>query len=109
AQDEPQGAMFWMPDANTCAKILPLEAVQNTYRLDAEEVRNAVQYGIVIGWLLVYVSATNAHHPQSNGDLLKGMNARDLMSWIFSFCHSDPAADYFAIVDGINKAMKLTP
>lgn len=80
AQDEPQGAMFWMPDANTCAKILPLEAVQNTYRLDAEEVRNAVQYAMVIGWLLGYVSATNAHHPQSNGGLLKGMNAKDLMS-----------------------------
>jgi hypothetical protein len=108
-QDEPQGPIFWMPDANTCAKILPLEAVQNNYRLNAEEVRNAVQYAMVIGWLQGYVSATNAHHPQSNGDLVKGMNVRDLMSWVFSFCRYDPDADYFAIVDGINKAMKLTP
>jgi hypothetical protein len=102
--------MFWKPNADTCAKILPLEAVQKQFRATDEDARKMREYGVLAGWIQGYVTATNAYHPKSKGNFAPTLNAGDVMNWLFSFCRSDPGADFYAIFNALNKnVLKLQP
>ena len=107
AQNNRDQVMFMMPNADTCAKILPLEAVQERYRFIDEDVKKLREYGVVQGWLQGYVTAANAYHPNSNGDMAKNMNAKDLMNWVFSYCRTTPTATFFDIHNALVRALKF--
>jgi hypothetical protein len=107
AQDDKRLVYFMMPNADTCAKILPLETVQTQYRLTNEDALKLREYGIVVGWLQGYVSGINAFNDKSDGNSHKGMSGRDLMNWLFSFCRASPTAKMSDIINALHKALKL--
>lgn len=98
---------FMTPNANSCAKILPLETVQKQYRLNEDDARKIQEYAMVIGWLQGYVSGINSFHEKSDGNSHKSMTAGDLMNWLFSFCRASPTADISDIINALHKALKL--
>lgn len=98
---------IWMPNASSCAKILPLETVQKQYRLTEEDAKKIRDYGMVLGWIQGYITATNMYNPKADGDVASNLSAGDWMNWLFNYCRHSPTAAYVDILNALNKAMKL--
>lgn len=95
------------PNADTCTKILTLEPYRSSFRLSADDVHKAMEYKLVAGWFIGYLSAVNAFHPQSDGRIAAGMTGQDFMAWAFSYCRANPASTFVDLFNAFNKAFKI--
>jgi LysR family transcriptional regulator of gallate degradation len=88
---------FLLPGSAACAKLLPLEKLHGKGR-DRATFGQLQAYEEVKGWLQGYFTAANIFDGRGDGDFTKALKPRDLMTWMFGYCRSNPTK---GLMDGV--------
>jgi hypothetical protein len=93
-----KGYRVLLPARNKCLDLLELERLkvdpqENTITLNAPTDRElAADYRTVAGWFQGFFTAVN-FTVQPDGDVTKGTELHQMMTWTFSYCRAHPSAN----------------
>ena len=98
---------MWQPSAGTCAKLLPLEALQTKdgVLIRPGDIDAVSDHSGISGWLGGYFSAVNQFDPATDGNIMKGLKPRDLINWVFSHCRANPSDTFEDAVNALYKVL----
>jgi hypothetical protein len=90
-----QTSMALLPNRSICFDLLELEKLEIgpdgiKFAYTQEDIRLVADYYAIIGWLQGYFTAFN---DRTNGDLPKGTYPVQWMTWIFSYCRTNPSGN----------------
>jgi hypothetical protein len=92
-----------------CLDLLELEKIKadpKSGAITTNDMQLAGDYQGVVGWLRGFFTAFN--HLNSDGDVAKGTNPPQMMTWIFRYCRAHPSENLYGAALEFIKAMGST-
>jgi hypothetical protein len=102
-----QTSMALLPHRFMCFDLLELEKLEIgpngiKFAYTQQDIELVADYYATIGWLQGYFTAFN---DRTNGDLPKGTYPVQWMTWIFSYCRTNPSGNLSAAAHELIKAL----
>jgi hypothetical protein len=103
-----QTSMGLFPNRFMCLDLLQLERLEvgpdgtMKFAYTQQDIKLIADYNETIGWLQGYFTAYN---DRTNGNLTKGTHPVQWMTWIFSYCRTNPSGNLLFAANELIKAL----